>query len=135
MINKHKLQQFQQDLRNGMTLEATLQKHQLTLIEVWTELNRSTAGRPSEKKQYKNNTGLDPTGEKHIFKRNGRYTLRKYSRGKTRMYGVYRSMEDAVRVRDYCMEHGWVQRNIDRYCKILDVERCKGHGNCKVRYN
>ena len=127
---------FQKDLRNGMTLETALTKHGLTLLEVWDKLNTNIAGRPTKKKkQYKNNSGLDQTTEKHIFRRNNRYTIRKYSRGKTRMYGVYHTLEDAVLVRDYCNEHGWVQRNIDRYCREVGVKRCKGHRNCKVRYS
>lgn len=125
---------FQNDLQTGMTLNDALIKHDLTLKQVWQELNTNIAGRPTKKKPYKNNSGLDQTEEKYIYRRNDHYTIRKYSRGKTRMYGVYHTLEDAVLVRDYCEEHGWVQRNIDKYCQELGVSRCKGHRNCKVRY-
>ena len=43
-------------------------------------------------------------------------------------------LEDAVKVRDHCMRHGWKQTKIDEYCKELGVVRCTDHRST-VRYH
>ena len=46
MVKKYKLEAFQEDLRNGLTLEEALLKHNLTFKEAVTEMPR-----PIPKKQ------------------------------------------------------------------------------------
>ena len=40
MVKKYKLEAFQEDLRNGLTLEEALLKHNLTFKEAVTEMPR-----------------------------------------------------------------------------------------------
>ena len=40
MVKKYKLEAFQEDLRNGLTLEEALLKHNLTFKEAATEMPR-----------------------------------------------------------------------------------------------
>ena len=119
---------FQQDLRDGMTISDALQKHQVTFKEAVDSMPRpmsanrqgNTQKRP--KKQHK--TGYYNTNQRYIGGREGHYYLRKQVRGKTRMFGTYKTMEDAVRMREHCMKHGWKEHSIDKYCKELGIERC-----------
>ena len=41
MVKKYKLEAFQEDLRNGLTLEEALLKHNLTFKEAVTEMPRT----------------------------------------------------------------------------------------------
>ena len=69
--------------------------------------------------------GYVSTGEKYICKARGHFHIRKQYNGKQRHYGSYESLEDAIKVRDYCIKHGWKQHSIDEYCSVLGVERCR----------
>ena len=69
--------------------------------------------------------GYFRTGEKYIAGFNGKYLIRKQYKGKNRLFGVYTTLEDAIKVRDHCIMHGWKQHSIDRYCEELGVERCR----------
>ena len=50
MVKKYKLEAFQEDLRNGLTLEEALLKHGLTFKEAVTEMPRP---QPQKKRRGK----------------------------------------------------------------------------------
>ena len=75
--------------------------------------------------------GYYNTNQRYIGGRSGHYYLRKQVRGKTRMFGTYKTIEDAVRMREHCEKHGWKERSIDQYCKELGIERCIHHNKRK----
>lgn len=108
------LTEFQTDLRNGMTIHDALIKHNLTFKQAVENIY----------KPHTQQKTPHPTNEKYIAYRDGHYYLRKYSRKKTRMFGTYHTLEDAVKVRDHCIKYGWKQHSIDKYCQELGVKRC-----------
>ena len=111
---KTKLQKFQDDLQKGMTIEEACRKHGMSLQEAFTKMPRTLGKKPSTS-----------TGEKYITKHGGNYLVRKYIKGHYRSFGNYKSLQEAILVRDYCVQHGWEQDQLDEYCQILNVERCK----------
>lgn len=132
MTEDEMLQQFQEDLRKGMTLTEACTKYEVTLEYAFkhmpktitkTRKTRKKQGRPRKFKR-KNNIPYQPVKEKNITQRYGKYFLRKRIRNKERVYGTYETLEDAVKIRDYCNEHGWYVTRIDKYCEILGIKRC-----------
>ena len=122
------LTSFQQDLKNGMTIHDALCKHGLTFRQAVLGVSRPMT---EKKPQYPRSR----CGEKYILRQGEKYHLRKRQNGRTMMFGTYNTLDDAVRIRDYCIKYGWKQKNIDKYCQELGIERSKGHPNCKVRYH
>ena len=114
---------FQQDLRDGMTISDALIKHQVTFKEAVDSMPRPVT----------NNKQRKPVTHKqrYITGRSGHHYLRKQVRGKTRVFGTYKTIEDAVRMREHCEKHGWKERSIDKYCKELGIERCIHHNKRK----
>lgn len=111
---------FQQDLRDGMTISDALQKHQVTFKEAVDSMPRPL-GYASE--TYKKNSYN--TNQRYIKRTlQGHYYVRKQIRGKTRMFGTYKTLEDAIKIRNHCEKHGWKEHSIDQYCKELGIERC-----------
>ena len=115
-----KIARFQYDIRNGMTIQDALTKHGLTFLEAFQKTKK-----PKNQKKKKKKKWVSITEEKYIQSRNNHYYVRKTINGRTRLFGTYKTLEDAVKIRDYCMEHGWKQYSIDKYCEILGIERCK----------
>ena len=62
------------------------------------------------------------TGQLYISTRDGKY----YIRNKGRWFGTYKSLDDAVKVRDWFILNGrWDKRWVNRACRECNVERCK----------
>ena len=89
------MKQFQQDLRNGMSLEKALQKHNLTLEEAFI---RCTNGATTSNNEYH-----------HIYlnKQDSKFAIRKSILGKEQHFGVFDTLEEAVKYRDKLMANGW----------------------------
>ena len=51
MVKRYKLEAFQEDLRNGLTLEEALLKHNLTFKEAVTEMPRPQPTKRSKRKR------------------------------------------------------------------------------------
>ena len=109
-----KLKSFQTDLKNGMSIHDALIKHNLTFKQAVETIY----------KPHKPHKTSHPTNEKYILHRDGHYYLRKHTREKLRLFGTYHTLEDAMKVRDYCIKYGWKQHSIDKYCEELGVKRC-----------
>lgn len=123
------VKRFQQDLRNGMTISDALQKHQVTFKEAVDSMPRPMSNKQGKLRTHKK--GYYNTNQRYIGGRSGHYYLRKQVRGKTRMFGTYKTIEDAVRMREHCEKHGWKERSIDQYCKELGITRCVHHNKRK----
>lgn len=119
--------EFREDLCN-MSLNDALLKHETNLRSAVQLLQN----KPS--RQYKKSK-VTPSPEQYILIRGGICTIRKSVKGRTRIFGSYNSLEDAVRMREALEEDGWHQRHVDRLCDELCIERRTGHINEKVRYH
>ena len=90
---------FQQDLKNGMSLNEALQKHGLTFKEAVQNIPRTRVKTPVK----------THSPSRNITVREGqdnRYFLRKQINKKQQAFGTYKSLEDAIKVRDYSNQYG-----------------------------
>lgn len=116
---------LRKDLMN-LPLEEALTKHNVSFEEAFKVFHKH------EKQPYRRRySPRKPLSRRsvdfYIFKRKGSYkdsyTIRKEVNGKVTIFGTYRSLEDAIKVRNVLMEEGWVQSNVDSICQRLGVER------------
>lgn len=121
---KQKLIEFQQDLRNGLTVEEACTKYNIPFNYVFKNMERIN------KRQGPNDPQL-----KYITKRSGHFSVRKTVKGKQIVFGTYSTLEEAIKIREYCEKHGWIKSNIDEYCKILGIERCSNLFGRQGRYH
>lgn len=112
-----KLLHFQDDLRNGMTLEDALCKYHLTLKEAFESIPGTIRKGPDNQSH---------SGEIYIIKRRNSFYIQKSMNGRHVHFGSYRYLQEAVKVRDYFMEHGWDKSKVDEVCELLSVERLTG---------
>ena len=61
------------------------------------------------------------TGQLYVHEKHGRFLVVKDHKS----FGSYRSLEDAVKIRDWFLHERWDRRWVDRACKETGVERCK----------
>ena len=120
---------FRNDLWSGMSLCDALTKHETNLHDVFQALQN----KPQKPKGSKSK--VISSSEPYIFIRNNTFSVRKSTKGKTKMFGTYNSMEDAIRMRDALKRDGWHQTHVDRICEELGIQRRKGFINEKVRYH
>ena len=105
--------EFQEDLRNGMSISDACQKHKVSFKRAFEILQYKDV------KRCDGNPGGN-TGEAYIryIKPCKNYQLNKTINGKFTYFGTYDCLSDAVKVRDYMIMHGWDKQN-------LDVIRCE----------
>jgi hypothetical protein len=127
-ITARKLVLFRKDLQQGMTIHDALTKHGITFQDAFQQLHKYK--RTPEKKTY-TQIGVS----QYILTVDNRYAIRKNINGKTRMFGTYDCLEDAVLVRDELIRDGWHQTHVDSICERLGVQRRTGYPNEKVRYH
>ena len=103
-----------EDLRNGMGLEECLIKHETNLKTLFHRV-------------YPDEIRCDPKW-KYIEKKGANYYIKKkkYRSKSTYYYGIYRTLEDAQKVRDELIFCGWKQNKVDSICKKVGVERIPG---------
>ena len=113
---------FQNDLKNGMSISEALQKHNLTFKKAFNMLSHTSVGRPPKPRSEKRRVAK--TGEKYIGSHeSGSYFIRRLIDGEWTAFGSYSTLEDAIKIRDMCIKHGWVQSNVDEYCRQAKVIR------------
>lgn len=115
---------FQMDLQNGMKLEDALIKHELDLPTAFELVDKPLTVKKQPYRRSKNKTANSYAGL-YIQKHGNKFYVRKQIRGKTRMFGSYSSLEDAIAVRDKMIEIGWERKSVDRVCDELGIERNK----------
>lgn len=93
---------FQDDLRNGMTLEDALTKHDLTLKEAVIECSAMSNKRGVSKGEY-HHIYRGPMGKFKVSRQinNKRYCI------------MVEDLDIAVRIRNYFEEYGWTSRNLE----------------------
>ena len=71
---------------------------------------------------YPKKTKFVQIDEPHINKYGNRFIIKKSIKGKLQHFGSYKTLEDAIKVRDYMMEHGWDKSKIKEVKQIVGVE-------------
>ena len=101
---------FQDDVK-VMGLDESLIKHNLSLKDAFESCLKSNW------KKKKSST----TCPRYIQYKGNYYTVRKYKNRKLVYFGKYKTEKDAIKVRDYFMEHGWDKTQLTRVCRLLNV--------------
>ena len=114
-----KLLHFQKDLKAGLTIDEALQKHELTFKYVMDNLPRPYS--MSERKPKRNRR--NSKSRQYIIDHQGRYYLRKYVNGRMVHFGSYKTILEAVKVREYCKKHGWRKECIQEYERRCGIVR------------
>ena len=112
------LVEFRKDLRNGVGLWDCLTKYNLTLKQAMDGMDKPNTKVRKYGKYYPKNIK-----RRYIYKIGRYYFIQKSVNGHTANYGTYSTLEDAEKVRDYFVEHGWNHKRIDEVCRIVGVER------------
>ena len=117
---KKRYKKFQEDLQNGMSIEDACTKHQISFKEAFENMERPQCRGYKTVAQMKTRTRKTKTGQQYITKIKKRYCIYK----NRSYFGSYSSLRDAVKIRDYCNQHGWFIEKLDQYCRECNVERC-----------
>ena len=115
------LYQFQKDLKNGLTISEALEKHNLTFKYVCDNLPRAYCSTSRKRGHSKRNS----KSRQYIThqERDDRYYLRKSIEGRMVHFGAYKTITDAVKIREYCKKHGWRKECIPEYEKRCGIKR------------
>lgn len=116
------VEDFQADLRNGMTLEKALDKHNLTFKDA-VEMCPRPMCKQNIKRKPKKNRATYKKVETYISIKKNSYHVRKHANGKNYWGGAYNTLEEAKLVRDYLEEHGWNLIKVNEACKKYNIER------------
>lgn len=133
MIKRKALLEFQEDLKKGMSIEQACETHDISFRDAVIHMPPPPRPVYPKKRERKSPKTLG-TVVKYVRLCSGKYYLSRNINKKYVAFGIYYSLEDAVKVRDYCEEKGWKQRKIDEYCKELGVVRVPSKRS-KVRYH
>ena len=108
------IQEFQRDLNNGMSIEDACRKHKTTLAKAFEILHYKDTNKRKT---------LGNCGESYIRydETSGTYLLRKRVNKKYTYFGRYKTLEDAIKVRDYMMTHGWYKHRLNSIREELNV--------------
>ena len=116
------IREFQDDLNNGMSISDACCKHKVSFkrafeILHFKDTNQDKRKRPTPRRPLGN------CGEAYIRydEKSGTYMLRKKVNKKFTYFGRYKTLEDAVLVRDYMMTYGWRKNRLKSIRKELGV--------------
>lgn len=121
--------QIRKELQSGTSIDEVCRKHHITFKQLCDHYHGY-----GRSQQYRNNL-KQKTRHKYIRQTGNRYAIQKNTHKKSKMYGTYDSLEDALKMRDALIEDGWHQTHVDQLCDKLGIERRKGYINEKIRYH
>ena len=109
---------FRDSLRNGMGLWEALEEYNLTLKEAMDHMEKPVTKIKPRKVVF---STIGP----YIYRMGKYYVIQKSIRNHTVSFGRYNNLDDAKKVRDYYLEHGWNRKTLNKVCEELGVERRK----------
>ena len=116
------IEKFQQDLRNGMTLEAALIKHNLSFKEA-VEFCPRPMSQQNIKRKPRQKRNVYQKVDKHISLKKDAYHVRKHGNGKSYWGGSYDTLEEAQKVRDFLEKNGWNAIKVNEACCKYKIKR------------
>lgn len=108
---KDEARHIREALRNGDTIDKVCYDYDLTFPELLKRMSSYGSGK-KDSVRY--------TGERYIMKHYGHYVVRKNHK----YFGSYRTLSDAIKIRDWFMVNRWDRRWVDRACRECRVVRC-----------
>lgn len=113
------LSDFRKDLRDGLTIAEACTKHNITFKYAVDNMER-----PYTKNRKPNyNCKGSRRVSLYIYRLGTGFTIYKSLNCKSHNFGTYRTLEDAMKVRDYFLENGWNVKEVDNVCEKLGVIR------------
>ena len=106
------LTEFQEDLRNGMTIHDALIKHELTFKQACQYLHGYCRPKQPVHKQ---------SLPMYISRNNKGFEIKKSVNGKNKYFGTYKTLDDAVLMRNYLIEHGWYKNRVPAIREELGI--------------
>lgn len=116
------IEEFQQDLRDGMKLEKALEKHNLSFRDAVELCPKPFCHRKRSQKPRKKRNVYKQI-DKYISQRGEAFYVRKTSGGKNYWGGAYDTIEEATLIRDFLEENGWNVVKVREACKKYNIER------------
>ena len=112
---------FRKDLKNGLTIDDACRKHGVTFKYVMDNMERPyTKNRKPNRRSKCTSTKISL----NIYRiGKGGFTIYKSVNSRSQNFGTYRTVEDAIKVRDYFYEHGWDRKELDKVCQDLNIMR------------
>lgn len=105
---------LKRDLQTHQSIDEVLIKHNISFKQCMQLLDKFAPGKHQKRKQK-------GTGEKYISKIENKFYIRKKKNRRTKSFGGYSSLEDAVKVRDYLVKTGWNKNRLNSICEELGV--------------
>ena len=91
-----------------MTIEEALKKHELTFKYACDNMPRAITKKPTKKKNPSKNISINQG--KYLVRKNDVY------------YGRYKTLKEAMRIRDYMEKHGWNKKELQNIQEKLGVK-------------
>lgn len=112
--------QIRSKLKSGDTIDNVCREYDLTLVDLLFHMRR--LGDEKDNKKFCTGQKNRSTGHKYISQHTtGRYIIR----NNRKHFGTYRTLEDALKIRDWFICNRWDKRWVDRACRECGVERCR----------
>lgn len=109
------LDAFRKDLRNGMTIEEGLKKHNMSLNDIFQQNLKKS--KPSNKK-HKGSIWKTRSKVPH-------FAVHKMINGKHHSYGVYRTRQEAEIIRERLHQANWNKEELDKILEETGIQRVK----------
>ena len=120
------IQQFKEDMRSGMPIEDVLEKHNVDFSTAWKLMKKSSDPRRKiNKKKSRSKKHVSKADRKYINRSGKKYYVRKNLKGKTIVFGSYKTLQDAMKVRDCLVKEGWDKsklKSIWKKCMVNQEE-------------
>ena len=116
------LEEIRSKLRTGHTIDEVCQEYTITfkeLVDYMFELG-AEKGYKFHRKHDGREGGYKRSGHLYISERDGKYFIRHAGN----WFGTYKSLEDAILIRDWFITHRWDKRWVNRACEETGVVRC-----------
>ena len=116
MVN---ISELKKDMRSYMTIEEVLQKHSVSFADAVRLCSKTQSRKPNGK--GKPQRVYERTDAEKIYKYGRKFVIKKKVDGKQRWFGSYKTIEDAVKVRDYMNENGWEHTKVKAIREMFGV--------------
>ena len=108
---------FQKDLRNGFTIDEALNKHGLSLKEVFNYLHKETLKKTRPVTSNEGSVRKNPQSD--------HYHVKKTIKGTNVVFGTYATKEEAEIIRQELIKHSWDKNKLDEILKKTGIKRIR----------